>query len=80
MKHLVIVAWDADNRVAKYQDFATRVKAGRHLKKVAERYPDAFVADEPDKSNFADWLVDRATKTLSVDPRPAAHDHSERKD
>lgn len=69
MTHLAVVAWDADNRVAKYQDYATKTDAAAHVARVSDIYPNAFVAPDPG-GGFEDWRIDPVAKTLSVDPAP----------
>lgn len=69
MTHLAVVAWTADNRVAKYQDYATKTEASAHVRRVSARYPSAFVAPDPG-GGFADWRVDTVAKMLSIDPAP----------
>ncbi len=66
---IAVVAWTAENRISKYQDFATQAEAQAHVAKVRDQFPLAFVAAAPGDA-FADWLIDPAAKTLSLDPLP----------
>lgn len=67
--YLTIVATTTENRIAIYQDFQKRGAAEEHLSRVIEKYPDAFVAEQPTQGGFADWRV--SGKTVGYDPLPA---------
>lgn len=69
MKHLAIIAWTDENRIAKFQDYTTAAKAAAHVRRVRDQYPDAFATTSPN-GILQDWRVDPATKTLTLDPLP----------
>lgn len=77
--HICIVAWDADNRVAKYQDFASAAEAEAHKAGVIDRYPGAFVAANPGGGS-RQWLVDGETLVFSPPPEPPPPTDEERID
>ena len=66
---IAVVDWTAENRIAKYQDFATETDALAHVKRIKDRYPKAFVAAAPN-GGFADWLVGAGTLSYSPPPEP----------
>lgn len=67
MKHVVIVAWTAENRVAKYQDYPTEAQCQSHISRVKGTWPDAFHTTAPSDA-ARDWRVDPIAQTLSIDP------------
>lgn len=52
----VIMAADDGGRVEKYATFETMAEAEAHIERASERYPNAFIADDPPGSVF-DWQV-----------------------
>jgi len=69
MNHAVVVAWTAENRVAKYQPYDTMADCRAHRARILARWPDAFIAEAPN-APVNDWLVDPVAKTISVSPLP----------
>lgn len=67
--HIVVVAWTAENRLAKYQDYLTETEALAHVARVADDFPDAFTALHPG-GGPGDWLIDPVAKMLALDPLP----------
>jgi hypothetical protein len=69
MQYLAIVAWDAEGRVAKYQDYATAAEAAAHVARAAQAFPLAFAAQDPG-GGFRDWRVVDGALTLDpvIDP------------
>lgn len=79
MSHVAIVAWTDDFRIAKYAEFDTEAEANEHVKRVAGRFPDAFVAEKPD-APIGDWLIDSKSVSISRLPAPAPPTDEERID
>lgn len=71
MQYLAIVAWTITNRLAKYQDYANEPEAIAHVARVVEKFPGAFVVENPGGSP-TDWLIDPVAKTVSILPLPSA--------
>ncbi len=69
MTYIAIVAWTADNRLAKFQDYDTANEADAHVARVLDRFPGAFAVAYPG-GGPDDWVVDPAAKTVSVVPIP----------
>jgi len=66
---VAIMAWDGDNRTAKYLDFNTLAEAEAHVAAFIGRFPNAFATDTP-AGGPRDWVV--SGKTLSSQPLPPA--------
>lgn len=62
---IAVMAWTPENRVAKYLDFDTEVKAAAHVERHKTRWPNAFVAPNPGVE-FASWLIDSDAKTIAI--------------
>ena len=67
MTHLVIVDATSDNKIAKLQEYETRVDADAHVAMVAEKYPKAFVVDNPPAFGIDYATVDMDAKTFVYD-------------
>ena len=67
MTHLVIVDATSDNKIAKLQEYETRVDADAHVAMVAEKYPKAFVVDNPPAFGIDYVTVDMDAKTFVYD-------------
>ena len=67
---IAVMAYDADNRITKYQPLSTLAAADAHVAKFIEIYPDAFSAESPGGS-AGEWLVDPVAHTLANSPRPS---------
>ncbi len=70
---LAIVAWDAEGRVVKYQDYDTAKEASAHVARVEARWPQAFAAVHPG-GGPRDWRVAGGALTLDPAPEPAPED------
>lgn len=73
MPFVAILAVDAENRVAKYEDFPSLAAAQAHVDALQADYPGAFAAPAPAAHFFA-WRVNMAAKAISIDPRPVKTD------
>ena len=67
MTYLVIVDTTSDNKIAKYQEYETRVDADAHVTRVLPNYPNAFVVDNPSPYVVDYITVDVVAKTLTYD-------------
>jgi len=67
MTYLVVVDTTPDNKIAKYQEYETRVDADAHVARVLPNYPDAFVVDNPAPYIMDYTTVDVVAKTLTYD-------------
>ena len=65
--YLVIVDTTSDNKIAKYQEYETRVDADAHVTRVLPNYPNAFVVDNPSPYVVDYVTVDVVAKTLTYD-------------
>ena len=65
MSYIAVVDWTVDNRIAKYQEYATESDALVHVARAISRFPNAFSVLRPN-SGPRDWLIDPIAKTLSV--------------
>lgn len=68
--YLAAVAWTADMRIAKYQDYDTEAEAEAHVAQVAAVFPQAFAAATPSDA-WQDWLIDPVARTVAISPAPA---------
>ena len=82
MTYSAIMAWTAENRVAKLADFGTQAEAQAHITAFAGAYPNAFAVETP-AAPVDHWLIDPAAKTVSVappaPPRDAINDERARR-
>ena len=67
MTHLVIVDATSDNKIAKMQNYENRADADAHVAMVAEKYPKAFVVDNPPAFGTEYVTVDMDAKTFVYD-------------
>lgn len=67
MTHLVIVDSTSDNKIAKMQNYENRADADAHVAMVAEKYPKAFVVDNPPAFGTEYVTVDMDAKTFVYD-------------
>lgn len=67
MTHITVVKVSQQNRVEKFQDYATKSEADAHVARVLPAYPQAFAATRPVGSP-SNWLVDLVAKTLVLSP------------
>ena len=67
MTHLVIVDSTSDNKIAKMQNYENRADADAHVAMVAEKYPKAFVVDNPPAFGIDYVTVDMDAKTFVYD-------------
>ena len=65
--YLVVVDTTPDNKIAKYQEYETRVDADAHVARVLPNYPSAFVVDNPTPYVVDYTTVDVVAKTLTYD-------------
>ena len=70
MDYLVVVDKTPENKIAKHQTYQTRKEADDHVVRVLDKYPNAFVVDNPpDYSaiNNEYTAVDVVAKTITYD-------------
>ena len=67
MTYIAIMSWTVNNRVAKYQPFATQAEALAHVARFSARWPNAFVAEVAD-DRCNDWRIDPLLRKIVVDP------------
>jgi len=67
MTYLVIVDKTPDNKIAKMQKYETKVEADAHVVRVAARYPNAFVVDNPGRFVLSHTTVDMVNKTMNYE-------------
>ena len=67
MSFLVIVDATPDNKIAKLQKYQTRVDADAHISRIAERYPKAFIVENPPAFGMDYATVDMDAKTFVYD-------------
>ena len=78
MTYLVIVDTTSDNKIAKMQNYDSRSEADAHIARVIEKYPNAFVIDNPPSYNIEYTTVDVVAKTITYDS--SAYDTQKVKD
>ena len=67
MSFLVIVDATPDNKIAKLQKYETKVDADAHIARIAERYPKAFIVENPPAFGIDYVTVDMDAKTFVYD-------------
>ena len=67
-KHIAVVKHE-NNKVTKYQPYASKSDADAHVATYG-----GFVADKPDNDRMGYWVVDAAKKTLTFDKSTADSD------
>jgi len=67
MSFLVIVDATPDNKIAKLQKYETRLDADAHISRIAERYPKAFIVENPPAFGMDYATVDMDAKTFVYD-------------
>ena len=78
MTYLVIVDTTSDNKIAKMQNYDSRSEADAHIARVIEKYPNAFVIDNPSPYVMDYTTVDVAAQTITYDS--SAYDAQKVKD
>ena len=78
MTYLVVVDTTDDNKIAKMQKYDSRSEADAHIARVIEKYPNAFVIDNPPSYNIEYTTVDVVAKTITYDS--SAYDTQKVKD
>ena len=78
MTYLVVVDTTSDNKIAKMQNYDSRSEADAHVARVIEKYPNAFVIDNPPSYVMDYTTVDVAAKTITYDS--SAYDAQKVKD
>ena len=78
MNYLVVVDTTQENRIAKHQEYATRAEADAHVARVLDKYPNAFVIENPPSYMDLYTTVDVVAKTLTYDS--SAYDAQKVKD
>jgi len=65
--YLVVVNYSADNKITKLQEYETRAEADSHVGSVIDKYPKAFVIDNPPPYSLEYTTVDPINKILIYD-------------
>jgi hypothetical protein len=77
MTYKVIVDFDENNKITKYQDVDTEEEAIAHVAKVVDNYPNAFYVLDTFQGNMFDYLVvDSVNKTLTPNDTQFAIDET----
>ena len=71
MEKYIAVVKNENNKVTKYQDFASKSDADAHVVTYG-----GFVADMPDGDRIKYWVVDADKKTLTYDKSTADSDNA----
>jgi len=67
MTYLVVVDTTPDKKIAKMQEYPTRAEADAHVERVKNKYPNAFVIDNPVPYKQAYTTVNLVDKTIIYD-------------
>lgn len=65
MSYLAIVTWDSDNRPDKFQEYAERTDAEKHVVEYG-----GFVVSRP-VEDWPHWVIDPIAKTITVALQPS---------
>ena len=69
MENYIAIVKSEDNKVTKYQDFASKSDADAHVVSYG-----GFVVDKPDNNRIKYWVIDADKKTLTYDKSTADSD------
>ena len=65
---MAVMDWTEDGRIAKYHKCEVEQDCIDHAQKFSDKYPDAFVVDEPAEGTFDQWRVDPVAEALLFQP------------